>query len=66
MNNYIIKTNDTLSNQLRVKGHRIPVYLIIECISSGMTMYEITEDYGLEIEVMEGVLKEVAELLKSI
>jgi len=46
-----------------VKGTRIPVALIISCLSEGMTIEEISEDFGLKENEVRESLNYVVDLL---
>jgi uncharacterized protein (DUF433 family) len=58
---WIISDSDHLGGKARVRGTRISVAFLLECLASGMSVEEIVDAYPtLEEEAVRGALRELA------
>jgi uncharacterized protein (DUF433 family) len=58
---WIISDSDHLEGKARVRGTRISVAFLLECLASGMSVEEIVDAYPtLEEEAVRGALRELA------
>lgn len=63
---WIVVDERMLGGTPAVKGTRLPVELILNCLASGMTPEQIDEDYGnFPKECIPDVLRFAAELAKN-
>lgn len=61
MKNWIVADPEHLGGSPRVRGTRISVALILECLAADMSVTEIVDAYpSLTAEAIHGVLKELA------
>ena len=61
MKNWIVSDRQHLGGAPRVRGTRISVAFLLECLAAGMPMDEIAEAYPtLKTEAIRGVLTELA------
>ena len=59
----IVSDPETLHGKARIKGTRIPVYLIVQLIAAGETIQTILEDYpSLSEEDIKAALQYAAKL----
>lgn|SRR2546425_4445111 len=59
--NWIISDSDHLGGKARVRGTRISVAFLLECLASGMSVTEIVDAYPtLAEDAVRGVLRELA------
>jgi len=64
---WIVHHPDLLGGQPAVKGTRISVAQVLECLSIGMTPQEIAEDYpGFPPECLSEILKFAAEQMQHV
>ena len=62
----IVSDPETLHGKARIRGTRIPVYLIVRFIAAGQTIPEILEDYpSLTPEDIKAALQYAAKLAES-
>lgn len=59
---WIVIHPDLLGGQPAIKGTRISVAHILECLGGGMTFKEISEDYGVPIESFSEAMKYAASI----
>ncbi len=57
---WIVICPDLLGGQPTIKGTRISVAHILECLAGGMTFKEISEDYGVPSESFADAMKYAA------
>lgn len=58
---WIVSDKDHLGGKPRVKGTRISVAFLLECLASGMSVAEIVDAYPtLTDEAVRGTLRELA------
>ena len=58
---WIVSDKDHLGGKPRVRGTRISVAFLLECLASGMSVPEIVDAYpSLAEEAVRGVLRELA------
>ena len=61
---WIVQDADTLGGQLRIRGTRLSVSFVLECLSQGMTADEIARDYpGFPPEAIPEVLHLASQVL---
>ena len=62
---WIVKDPELLGGKLAIRGTRLSVALILECLSSGMTLTDIDESFGgvFPHEAMPEVLKAASEIM---
>lgn len=59
--NWIVSDKDHLGGKPRVRGTRISVAFLLECLASGMSVAEIVDEYPtLEEGAVQGALRELA------
>jgi len=59
--NWIVSDRDHLGGKPRVKGTRISVAFLLECLASGMSVAEIVDEYPtLAEDAVRGALRELA------
>ncbi|MFS8084969.1 MAG: DUF433 domain-containing protein [Acidobacteriota bacterium] len=59
--NWIVSDRDHLGGKPRVRGTRISVAFLLECLASGMSVREIADAYPtLTEQSVEGALRELA------
>ena len=59
--NWIVSDRDHLGGKPRVRGTRISVGFLLECLASGMSVREIVDAYPtLTYDSVEGTLHELA------
>jgi uncharacterized protein (DUF433 family) len=59
--NWIVSDGNHLGGKPRVRGTRISVAFLLECLASGMTVAEIVDAYPtLAEDAVRGVLRELA------
>jgi uncharacterized protein (DUF433 family) len=59
--NWIISDSDHLGGKARVRGTRISVAFLLECLASGMSVAEILDAYPtLSEDAVRGALRELA------
>lgn len=59
---WIVSDKDHLGGKPRVKGTRITLAFLLECLASGMRVAEIVDAYpSLTEDAVRGVLRELAE-----
>jgi len=46
----IVSTENTCGGHPRIDGTRIEVFTILQCLSEGITLNEIAEDYNISVE----------------
>ncbi|MCB0411458.1 MAG: DUF433 domain-containing protein [Bdellovibrionales bacterium] len=64
--NWIIESPDLLGGKPTVRGTRISVSQVLECLSQGMTPEEIVEDYpGFPKESIPEILKFASEYVAA-
>jgi uncharacterized protein (DUF433 family) len=64
---WIVADPDLLGGKLAIRGTRVSVSLILECLANGMTLDDINETYDLALpsEVLFEVLQVASELTES-
>ena len=62
---WIVKDPELLGGKLAIRGTRLSVSLILECMSSGMTLGDINDSFGgiFPNEALPEVLKVAAEIM---
>lgn len=64
---WIVQNPDLLGGQPAIKGTRLAVAFVLECLAAGMTPEEIDHDYGdFPVACVPEALKFAAEHLKKI
>ena len=65
---WIVADPDLLGGGLAVRGTRLSVAMILECLANGMTLQDIDEtfDHALPHEALPEILKVAAELAASV
>ena len=59
---WIVSDHDTLAGQPRIRGTRLSVAFVLECLSQGMSPEEIAKDYpGFPAESVPAVFHFAAE-----
>lgn len=59
--NWIVSDSDHLGGKARVKGTRISVAFLLECLAGGMSVAEIVDAYPtLKEDAVRGALQELA------
>ena len=59
--NWIVSDKEHLGGKPRVRGTRISVAFLLECLASGMSVAEIVDEYPtLAEESVQGALRELA------
>jgi uncharacterized protein (DUF433 family) len=59
--NWIVSDRDHLGGKPRVRGTRISVAFLLECLASGMSAKEIVDEYPtLAEDAVRGALRELA------
>jgi len=59
--NWIVSDRDHLGGKPRVRGTRISVAFLLECLASGMSVAEIVDEYPtLAEDAVRGALRELA------
>ena len=59
--NWIVSDGNHLGGKPRVRGTRISVAFLLECLASGMSVAEIVDAYpSLAEDAVRGVLRELA------
>jgi uncharacterized protein (DUF433 family) len=59
--NWIVSDSDHLGGKARVRGTRISVAFLLECLASGMSVGEIVDAYPtLNEDAVRGALQELA------
>jgi uncharacterized protein (DUF433 family) len=59
--NWIVSDDDHLGGKPRVRGTRISVAFLLECLACGMSVAEIVDEYPtLNEEAVQGALRELA------
>lgn len=61
----IVETKNTCGGHPRIDGTRVEVFNIIGCLSEGLTIEEIAEDYKLTIEQVREAIVWTREYLVS-
>lgn len=59
---WIVIHPELLGGQAAIKGTRISVAHILECLAGGMTFKEITEEYGVPAESFADAMRYAASL----
>ena len=64
---WIVKDPELLGGKLAIRGTRLSVALILECLAAGMTLQDIDESYDgiFPHEALPEVLKVASELLDN-
>jgi len=63
---WLIQDPDILGGQITVKGTRLSVSHILECLATGMTPEEIQTTFGVfPVEAMPEIFKVTAEIVKN-
>jgi uncharacterized protein (DUF433 family) len=64
---WIVRDPELLGGKLAVRGTRLSVSLILECLANGMTVEDINEAYGgvFPPEALSEVLRVASELIDS-
>lgn len=64
---WIVADPDLLGGKLAIRGTRLSVSLILECLAHGMTLYAINEayDHPFPPEALSEVLQVASELTES-
>ena len=63
---WIVQNPDILGGQPRIRGTRLSVSFIVQCISEGMTAAEIAMDYpGFPAESLPEIIKYAAERVRQ-
>lgn len=62
-NEFVSMNNKIIGGVPAVSGHRISVSLIVACLRDGMSLEEISDDYNISVNVLEGVLEYVVSIL---
>ena len=58
---WIVSDKDHLGGKPRVRGTRISITFLLECLASGMSVNEIVDEYPtLTEDAVRGVLRELA------
>lgn len=63
---WIVVHPELLGGQPAIRGTRISVAHILECLSNGMTFEEISEEYGLPAECFPEAMRYAASLAGEI
>lgn len=59
--NWIVSDKDHLGGKPRVRGTRISIAFLLECLASGMSVAEIVDEYPtLGEDAVQGALRELA------
>ena len=59
---WIVISPDLLGGQPAIKGTRVSVAHILECLSGGMTFKEISEEYGVPEESFSAAMRYAASI----
>ena len=65
MNERIVLDSSIHHGKPVIKGTRVPVATIINCLAGGMSKEEVANDYGVEIADIEAALLYAAELIEG-